>query len=152
MNVSNILIKTIGMVGLGSVLYDSHIMGKQQSKIDQHVIKTDSVQKTFIDTMSLDTPSKTKDILRKQFLNFKLNETFSTFFTGAAGYAKGFAKMLVNNIIPFSLAMGTVVAAGANKAKGTKGILSKTFGLGLVAYGLVYLLHDVFGIFKPKKL
>lgn len=143
MNVSNIIIKAIGIAGLGSVLYDSHILGKQECKMTQNVLKTNSIEKTYIDTLSLDTPSKTKDIMKKRFLNYKLNENFTTFFTGAAGYVKGFTKMLVNNVIPFGLALGTVA---------TKGFASKSCGIGLAGYGVVYLLHDVMGIFKPKKL
>ncbi|HNW25621.1 MAG TPA: hypothetical protein PLG15_03230 [Candidatus Gastranaerophilaceae bacterium] len=143
MNISNIAIKAIGIAGLGAVLYDSHTIGKEECNMNQRNLKTDSVEKTFMDTISLDTPSKTKDIMKKQFLKYKLNENFTTFFTGAAGYVKGFTKMLVNNVIPFGLALGTVA---------TKGLASKACGVGLIGYGLVYLLHDVMGIFKPKKL
>lgn len=143
MNISNIVTKAIGIAGLGMVLYDSHYAGGIESKAYQKKCNTNNVTETFMETMSLDRPSIVQAKMKNRYLKFKMDENFTDFFEGIIGYAKGFGSMLVNNVVPFGLALGTVA---------TKGIASKAFGLGLLGYGVVYLLHDVMGLVNPSKL
>lgn len=141
--ITNFIVKGIGVAGAGLVLYDSHVLGKIQSSENQKTVKADGLEKAYANTMTLDSPSIVKSNLKKGIFNMHMEETMSDFFTGITGYVKGFSSMLVYNIVPAALSVGTLA---------TKGTLSKCFGAGLLLYGGITLVQEVFGIGKPSKM
>lgn len=143
---SNIATKTLGVIGLGLVAYDSHIRGSEESHEFAKKIKADSITKHYLDEMSLENPSVVREEVKKQIFNYRLDENFSSFFTGIAGYCKGFTEMLVKNVIPFGLAVGTFIGS-----KGIRGGISKCCGLGLLVYGGIFLAQEIFGIGKTNE-
>lgn len=137
MNVTNILTKTLGYGALALIAYDSHTLGKiEASSLPQH-IKAEELSNSYMHNLSQGTPSVVQSKLKETIFKLRVNENISSFFTGIYGYAKGFGKMLINNVLPLALAVGTVC---------TKGIFSKVFGAGLLAYGGIYLIQNAFGI------
>ncbi len=142
MDVANIATKTLGVIGLGLVAYDSHVRGADESHEFSKKIKTDSITKHYLDELSLENPSSVREEAKKQIFNYRLDENFSTFFTGVAGYCKGFGEMLVKNVVPFGLSVRTIL---------TKGTVSKLFGAGLLAYGGVFLAQEIFGLGKTNE-
>lgn len=140
--ITNYLAKAVGIGGLALVGYESHSYGKLQATNFAKNVKTDTLTKHLIEDTKLDTPSAVRNGFKKQIFNFHMEEGFSDFFTNIAGYAKGFSTMLVSNVIPLGLSAATVM---------TKGLASKMFGAGLVAYGGIYLLQEIFGIGKSHK-
>lgn len=142
MTLANFATKTLGVIGLGLVAYDSHVRGAAESHEYAKKIKADSITKHYLDELSLENPSMVREEVKKQIFNYRLDENFSSFFTGIAGYCKGFGEMLVKNVVPFGLSVGTVL---------TKGIVSKLFGAGLLAYGGVFLAQEIFGIGKTEE-
>ncbi len=140
---ANLITRTIGFAGLGAILYDSHGAGKYASVMQEKNHKSEMMQKDFFNSMSLDSPSHVKAATKKRIFQFFADENFTGFFTTITGYCKGFSSMLVNNVIPLGLALGTVLAP--------KGIISKCFGAGLLAYGGIFLLQEIFGIGKHKQ-
>lgn len=139
---TNYLVKAVGVGGLTLVGYESHSYGKLQATNFATNVKADTLTKQLIENTKLDTPSTIRNSLKKQIFNFHMEEGFSDFFTTTAGYIKGFGTMLVSNVVPLGLSAATIM---------TKGFVSKMFGAGLLAYGGIYLLQEIFGIGKSGK-
>jgi len=141
MNVPNIITKTVGAIGLGLIAYDSHIAAKIESAAYPKECKANSLVQNNMDYLTLDSPSIVKQKVKKGILDFKTDETISEFCNGILGYFKGFGNMLTKHAVPLTLATGTVL---------TKGIFSKAFGAGLIAYGGIFLAQEFFGIGKSE--
>lgn len=96
-----------------------------------------------MEDQKLENPSAVKNALKKHIFNFNLDENLSGFFNSLAGYAKGFSHMVVSNVVPLGLSLGTILAP--------KGLISKTFGAGLLAYGAIFFVQEAFGIGKTHE-
>lgn len=147
--VLNFLTKSVGVAGLGLIAYDAHHAGKIYAPMYEKNHKAEQLSERYLDDMKLDSPSVVKEAAKKRIFNFFVDENISSFFTTIAGYCKGFGSMLVNHVIPFGLAIGTLCLGGI-KGKGFGGALSKFCGAGLLAYGSIFLLQEIFGIGKSK--
>lgn len=144
-NVSNILIKGIGAAGLGLILYDAHTLGKIESFSTQKKHGSNLASRAIENTISQNSPSLLESKVRKGASNVIMDEGITDFFNAIGGYVKGFATMLVDHVIPLGLALGTVLTPKNSKA-------AKGFGIGLLAYGAIFLLRDAFGVLKPTEL
>jgi len=144
----NFITKGVGAVGLGLVLYDAHTLGKIESVATRDDTKAKSLVNNYADNLSLDKPSIVKSNVKKGLFNMNLEENLTGFFTGIGGYVKGFSSMLVSHVIPLTLALGTVLAP----KELAKGWVSKGFGIGLLAYGGIFLAQELFGIGKSNKI
>lgn len=138
-DIPNIITKGVGIAGLGLVLCDSHFAGKIEASSFPKAQKAQSLMTSHKQYLELDSPSIVKQKVKKGIFDYKTDENISVFFNGIAGYFKGFSNMLVTNVVPLALATGTVA---------TKGIVSKTFGVGLLAYGGIFLMQEFLGIGK----
>lgn len=136
-DVANVLTKGLGYGALGLVAYDAHTYGKIESSAHKKHVKTESIEESFMHDMKQETPSIVESKLKHTVFDFKLNENVSGFFTSITGYFNGFGKMLVHNVVPLTLAAGTVLSP--------KGLLSKAFGAGLLVYGGIYFAQNVLG-------
>jgi hypothetical protein len=148
-NVVNVLTKAVGITGLGLVAYDSHTAGKIESSSYQKQVKASSITNTYMDTLTLDSPSIVQSKVKNKFFKLKTDENLSDFFTGIIGYAKGFASMTVSSIIPLALSLGTLVKS---KTSAIGKMVSRASAVGLVAYCGIFLGREVMGIGKPKAL
>lgn len=135
-SVTNILTKTLGYGTLALVAYDSHTLGKIEAASHPQKVKASELAGAYMHDLSQETPSVVQSKVKESIFKLRLNENISPFFTGIYGYCKGFGKMLVNNVVPLGLALGTVV----------KNPFSKFFGIGLAIYGGIYLIQNAFGI------
>jgi len=143
MNISNIITKGIGVAALGMVAVDSHSAGKIESSANQKKAKAGGLSDAYFNTLTQDSPSVIQSKIKNKFFGLQLDENLSAAFTGIAGYAKGFSSMLVSNVIPLALSAGIMM---------TKGITSRVFGAGLLAYGGLFIGREVLGIGKPDSL
>ncbi|MPN51972.1 hypothetical protein SDC9_199624 [bioreactor metagenome] len=143
LNVGNILIKSVGAAGLGLIAYDSHAAGKINSASYQKQVKAGGLTNAYMDTLTLNSPSVVQSKIKDKYFKFRMYENVSDFFTGIAGYAKGFGSMVANNVVPLALSAATLM---------TKGTVSKVFGAGLLAYGGLFFGREVLGIGKPNAL
>lgn len=139
---SNIITRAVGAAGLILVGIDAHNMGKMESSKNRNNIKAAGLSERYLDDMKMESPSVVDNAVKKRIFKYAVDENFTGFFTSVAGYTKGFGSMLVNDVIPLGLAAGTVLMP--------KGFLSKSFGVGLLAYGVIHVLQDVFNIGKRK--
>lgn len=141
MNVSNVLTKTVGVIGLGLIAYDSHSAGKRKAASTEKDHKATSLANHYLEDQKLDSPSIVKAHAKESIFRYYVDENLSGFFGAIGGYVKGFNNMLVSNVVPFALAAGTLV---------TKNLVSKCFGAGLLAYGGIFLAQEAFGIGKAE--
>lgn len=139
LNMTTVLAKSAGVAALGLVAYDSHIAGKIESHAYEKTQKANGITERYLDDLKLDSASTVKSGVKSGLFKYTVDENLTGFFTGIAGYAKGFGSMLVSNVIPFTLSVGALL---------TKGIASKLCGAGLAAYGGIFLLQEAFGIGK----
>ncbi|MFA7657852.1 MAG: hypothetical protein WCY19_00290 [Candidatus Gastranaerophilaceae bacterium] len=143
--IANVLTQTLGAATLGLIAYDSHIAGKIKASAYEKNHKATGLTERYLDDMKLDSPSTVEAGVKKELFKYSLDENLTGFFTNIAGYGKGFASMLVSEVIPFGLAIGTFFGK-----RGGKQIFSKFCGAGLIAYGGIFLLQEAFGIGKSK--
>lgn len=141
MGLFDVLAKPLGVIGLGLVGYDCHVTGAIRSSVNAKEIKTNSLEKQYMEELSMASPSSVRRNVKRGLFRFNADENISPFFNGLSGYIKGFGSMLVHNIIPLGLAAGALL---------TKKPISKFFGIGLLAYGGVFLAQEIFGIGKTE--
>lgn len=144
-NVLNILTKATGAVGAGLILYDAHHAGKIHASAYEKNHKSGQLSELYLDDLRLDSPSVVKAKAKSHIFKFFLDENASGFFTNIIGYVKGFGSMLESNILPLGLALGTFIGS-----KGIRGGISKFCGVGLLAYGGIFLAQEIFGIGKSR--
>lgn len=137
---SSAITRSVGAVGTGLILADAHHAAKEHAHMYETKKTTESLQERYFDTLKLETPSKVRDTVKKRIFEFDMDNNIDSFFYSIAGYAKGMGEMLVNNVVPFALSLGAML--------GPKGLISKTCGIGLAAYGLGFLAQEVFRIGK----
>jgi len=142
MGVSGVLAKGAGAAGVTMVGYDAHHAAKEEAAEFEKEEKADTLSLHLMNNMKADSPSVVKAAVKKQIFLCHLDESFTDFFANIKGYCTGFFKMAFGNTIPLALSLGALL---------TKGKLSKTFGLGLAAYGGVFLLQHGFGIGKSEE-
>lgn len=141
MGIFNLLAKPLGVIGLGLVGYDCHVSGAIRSSANAQEFKAQSLERNYLDDMSLASPSIVRSRVKQGLFRFNLDENISPFFNGISGYLKGFGSMLVHNLVPLGLAAGALL---------TKKPVSKYFGIGLLAYGGIFLAQEIFGIGKSR--
>ena len=127
------------------VAYDCHTAAKIEAYAHEKNTKAEEITSRYLDDQKMESPSVVRQKAKEGLFHYFLDENVSGFFTSIAGYAKGFTSMLVSNVIPFALAAGTLMGK-----KGTKQIFSKFCGVGLLAYGGIFLAQEAFGIAKSK--
>lgn len=145
MGVGKYLAPIAGGVALALIGYDSHIAGKIRSSSYEKEHKAHSLEHHILADQKQESASTIRGEMKKGLLRYHMDENFSGFFTGVYGYCKGATSMLVRNVIPLTLAIGTFVGT-----KGVRGWISKGSGIGLAAFGLVTVAQEVFGIGKSE--
>lgn len=133
---TGILAKAAGAAGLGLVLYDAHTAGSIEAPRTERNVKENTLQDHFLRNMSQEGPSIVGSEMKKKVFNFYLDENISSPFTSTTGYVKGFSSMLVQNAVPLGLSAAALM---------TRGFLSKAFGVGLLAYGGMFLFREFLG-------
>ena len=140
---SQLIAKSVGVTGLGMVLYDSHNLGKIEAAAHQKKCGANTTSMAFENTLSLNNPSIVEDKVKKGISRFVMDEGILEFWDGLVGYTKGFSNMLTTHVIPLGLSVATLA---------TKGTASKVFGYGLLTYGSIFMLREFAGFFKEKEL
>lgn len=138
-SVTTLIINAAGLAGIGAVAWDAHSHAKTKGAMMERKHKTDSLTSGFINNLSSDSSSAVKTIAKKRLFAYEADENVSGFFTNTKGYVTGLASMLLDDAIPLGLSLGAVMS---------KGIISKGFGLGLIAYGGMFLAQEFFGMGK----
>lgn len=137
----NILTKTVGATGLALVAYDAHTTGRIVSPEYVKEKKTDGITERYLDDLKLDSKSIVKQHAKEGIFKYFLDENLSGFFHGVSGYFHGLGESMSSNVVPLALSLGTFVG---------KGFFSKLSGVGLLAYGGIFLAQELLGIGKHE--
>ena len=142
MNKWNIVSKVLGGVAAAGIAYDSHYVGKKCSSENVKIKQANRISDVYMPSRRLENRSKLTSDLKDKYFRFHLNLHIFDKINAATGYIKGAFKQLADNIIPASLATGALLSRN----------YSKLFGIGLIAYGLKYLITDVVDVGRINHL
>ncbi len=136
--------KVLGIGTIASVVYDTHINGKEKAIVTDRIETADRYEKNYRQYMHLDKQSQTIADCKNSWFN--MQKTFSWFhiISSAGGYFAGAAQTVLSNLPELAL------SAVALRTKNHK-ILGKTAGLMLGANTIKTLTYDVIGIGKDKE-
>lgn len=142
MSGSSILAKLLGVGALTLIGVDANHNAKIKASMHEQNYKAKDLDKHISDSMEFSSPSIVETKIKNRVNKFLIDENVSGFFANSGGYMNGFCSSLIDNVIPLGLALGTFMG---------KGFISKFSGIGLLAYGGIYLLRNVFGVGKAQK-
>ncbi len=142
MNKWNLVSKIAGGITAATVLYNAHDVGVKTSA--EHIKHKSSERLTDIYMRSRrmedlnETTSKLKDFYFRSNADWNLPDKWN----GFTGYISGAFKQMASDVIPAALATGALLSKK----------YSKFFGIGLLIYGIKYLLFDVIDFGRPNHL
>ena len=141
--IPKIITKGIGIGALGVVAYDSHYVGKMQS--DLYATEKDAASTGYYlnNAATLGSMSKTQEAIKNMAFDTELDQTYKRFFNEIIGYVKGFCSMLIENVVPFGLGLGALLA---------KGKAAKICAHGIGIYAVYTFIKNFFGIGTPGGL
>lgn len=137
-NYGKYLAKAAGAAAVGMVGYDAHIYGKLQADTYSQSLEADNVGSAFNRTLYQTEPSVLQGKMKKFLFNMEMENNIGDIWNSAVGYLKGFTSMLVSGVVPLGLGLTALLAKNKTLAKGA--------GIGLVAYGAIKFVRDIFGI------
>lgn len=145
MSFTNLLSKAIGGGAIFLSLKDAHTFGTLRKNEGPNDYISKTYPDAFINSQQLDAqclPSVVSDA-KKSWFNFLMDDSYMPAIYGFTGYVRGFTKQIVNNVIPISLGLGSIML----KKRGNK------ICAGLLALGALKMtLLDIFNIGKSKKI
>ena len=141
-NLGKILVKTVGAAALGCVGYDAYKKAKWQAKTRYKNTSADLMTRIHMTAQSTDELSATRSKIKNSINEWYMTNGITPHFSAIGGFISGAVSSLVDNVVPFGLAAGTLML--------NKGAKYCAFGLGL--YAAKFLITDVLGIGKPDYL
>ena len=145
MNMASLCSKGLGVLTAGLVLYDAHKNGLMTGVRNAKSNISDTIVDQYINSNNISKVSTVELNTKKTWFRFIMDNNVKEAVDSSLGYVKGAWDSFVSDIIPAALATGAILS----KKNSTSG---KLFGLGLVAYGVKYMLYDVMGIGKRRYL
>ena len=141
------IVKATGAVGIGTVLYDAHKLGKIRADENRRNAIADSCLDAYLDSTKLNetrcTMSKIQDArFRGELKGYFFNDA-RDFVNSAVGYVKGALEALAQNVIPLGLSALTLLS---------KGKTSKISAVALGLYGVADIAKNAFAIGQTHTL
>lgn len=118
-----VMAKSIGIIGLGTTLYDSNYLGKRYAKKYKQNANANAGLEYFNNTQYLDNKSHLTSKIKKKMFKWELANTVRGSEASSRGYTKGLFAGLGRNIIPLALSVATLGLKG-KKALISAGCLS----------------------------
>jgi len=135
-NITKILTKGVGAIGVASTIYDAHIIGRMQADCYAKQKDADACTETINNTQYLSSPSQTTAKMKDFVNDLEMDNNIRHFGNSTIGYFKGFVNMLVDGVVPFGLGLCALFS---------KGLVAKASAIGLGIYGGIKLFKDVLG-------
>lgn len=142
MNKWNLVAKIAGGLTAGLVTYNAHKTGKNVAAENVKIRAANRVTYDYINSRRLEDRSTVTNNLKNWYFRKKANWSLPDKINGLCGYCKGGFKQLTDDIVPALLATGALFGKG----------MSKYFGIGLLIYGIKYILTDVIDIGRVNQL
>lgn len=136
-----VMSKALGVASVASVIYDSHINGREKAIVTDDLESADRFSRQYKNYMTSTKESATVCGLKKQW--FDIQQSFSLYHPAskAKGYFCGFGSTVIKELPVLVLSAVSLAS---------KGILGKTAGVLLALNGVKTLVCDVFGIGSKK--
>lgn len=132
--------KVLGVATVASVLYDSHINGRERAYSLDEISSADRYYNQYKQYMTMDKESATIAKLKKFWFNAQQNFSYYHIGSRAKGYLSGFGETIISGLPLIGL------SAVALKFKN----VGKIAGALLAANGVKTLLYDVMGMGARK--
>lgn len=142
MNKWNIAAKVAGTLTAGMVLYDAHDVAKKSAAENVKIKNSERMTDLFVRSRKLDDRNITTSKLKDWYFRSNADWSFPEKIYAASGYVSGLFSQMAADVVPTALATGALLSKR----------LSKVFTLGLLAYGIKYLLCDVIDIGRVNNL
>lgn len=143
MGFGHIAAKGLGLATGILVFIDVNKYAQNTAAANTTRYKSESLKNLGLSEIKEGSPSTIESSVRKGIYGIAMDEKVTKPFTTTSGYLQGAGTMVVNRAVPLALAAGTFMGKGW--------FLSKTCGLGLLAYGAYFLAKEVLKIGKTKE-
>ncbi len=128
----------IGAACAASVVYDTHINGKEKALADDRIYGADRLFKQHKQFMEMDKSSASLAKAKSLYYDSQFACSYYHLYTKLKGYIKGAGQTLINAL--------PVVGLSALAIKFHKNIVGKASGILLGVHAVKTLLYDVVGI------
>jgi len=142
-------IKTAGIAGAGMLLYDAHKEGVRIADINAKKKNADAALDWFDNTRNLNQPSAVNMKLKDKIFNWELTNNLRGFVNTGIGYVKGFAGMMLTDVVPWALSAAALLTKGPSAT--CKGTGAKIAGGALGLYALYGFAKNVCGFGVSQK-
>lgn len=142
MSITTKVLRSIGAIGTGLILYDAHKAGSSNADTAQR-FSAGNYADEYIKSKSQESNSTITSKLKSWWFDFRFTSSLPQFFSMIGGYISGSIGHVVDSIVPIALTVGTL-------ALPKKAIPYTAAGLGL--WAVKHLAYDVLDIGKPKIL
>ena len=116
-------IKAAGVAGLGMCVIDANHTGKFKSDVRATKAETNSFDYWYDNSRKLSTPSKVNSKLKDKIFQWQVRHNYVRFINKGIGYVQGFAKSLVEDIVPIGLSIAAIATKGKVAPKVAGGAL-----------------------------
>lgn len=147
--VTKYAIKAAGVAGAGMLLYDAHKEGARISDITVKKGNADAALDWYENTRNLHQPSAINMKLKDGLFNWEISSNLRAFINSGIGYVKGFAGMMISDVVPWALTAAALVTKGPSATN--KGTMAKASGIGLGLYALYAFAKNVCGLGVSQK-
>lgn len=132
--------KVLGVATVASVLYDSHINGREKAYAVDSLSSADRFYNQYKQFMTMEKESATISKMKKWWFELQQDFSFLHIFDSAKGYASGFGQTIARGLPLLALSAVALKFKTAGKVAGAL----------LAANGVKTLLYDVMGVGAKK--
>lgn len=136
---ANVLCKTVGLAGMGAILYDAYTLGSIKSKRFAVRESVGNYMDVVASQRTASTDSYVSSAIQDKTADIRMNNRIIPFVGRIKGFVHGTLDSLGNNVIPVIFSSLALL---------TKGFASKVGAWGLVGCGAYVALKEGFGIGK----
>lgn len=136
-----IMSKALGAAAVASVVYDSHVNGRERANVTDEIESADRFINQYEQYVTSDKQSATVCGLKKKWFDIQQGFSYYHPVSRAKGYLSGFGNTVISELPVIAL---SVLALGCKNA------VSKGAGVLLALHGLKTLFYDVMGIGKKS--
>lgn len=142
MNKWNVAAKIAGTLTAGMVMYNAHDVGKKYSAENVKIKSAERITNLYTSSRRMEDRSIVTSKLKDKYFRDNADWNLPDKINAATGYVSGAFNQFASDIVPATLATGALLTKK----------LSKVFALGLLIYGIKYLVCDVMDIGRINHL
>ena len=131
-----------GGLTAAALMYNAHHAGNMHSREYVKIRTGERMKHFYLPSRRMDERNLTTSKLKDKWFQMTMNWNLPDAINSAVGYVKGGFSQLANDFVPTALATGALLSKKC----------CKFFAIGLMCYGIKYLLCDVIGLGKINNL